>query len=191
MVPHERSIAALARGPMFGWLRRLAPNGKRDVAVNSRFHLARPLASGKTDVVDLASRRQALQGSAAARLHRLRCPSKESSMFAVRYLSRLAATGLAIFLCFGGDRAEAIYDVEPGEISGKPGTLIRVWPLKSGGPGNSNAFRFLYRSTGPKGEVIPVSGAIFIPTGPAPSGGRNIIAWAHPTSGVALSWPRH
>jgi acetyl esterase/lipase len=107
-------------------------------------------------------------------------------MFAVRYLSSLAATGaFAVFLSFGGDRAEALYDVEPGEISGKPGTLIRVWPLESGGPGNSDAFRFLYRSTGPKGEVIPVSGAIFIPSGPAPSGGRNIIAWAHPTSGVA------
>ena len=57
-------------------------------------------------------------------------------MFAVRYLSRLAATGaFAMFLSFGGDRAEALYDVEPGEISGKPGTLIRVWPLESGGPG--------------------------------------------------------
>jgi acetyl esterase/lipase len=53
------------------------------------------------------------------------------------------------------------------------------------GPGNSDAFRFLYRSTGLKGEPIPVSGAIFIPSGPAPAGGRNVIAWAHPTSGVA------
>jgi hypothetical protein len=48
-------------------------------------------------------------------------------MIAVRYLSRAAATGaFAMFLSFGGDRAEALYDVEPGEISGKPGTLIRV-----------------------------------------------------------------
>jgi acetyl esterase/lipase len=92
---------------------------------------------------------------------------------------------VALFAGFGGDAAQALYDVSPGEIHGKPGTLIRVWPLESGGPGNSDAFRFLYRSTGLKGESIPVSGAIFIPSGSAPAGGRNVIAWAHPTSGVA------
>jgi acetyl esterase/lipase len=106
-------------------------------------------------------------------------------MFAVAYLSRFAATGaFAVFLSFGGAWAEALYDVKPGEIPGKPGTIIRVWPLESGGPGNSDAFHFLYRSTGLNGESIPVSGAIFIPSGPAPADGRNIIAWAHPTSGV-------
>ena len=104
----------------------------------------------------------------------------------VRSLTRLAAgTAFAVFLSFGADRTEALYDVGTNEIPGKSGTLIRVWPLKGGGPGNSDAFRFLYRSTGPKGETIPVSGAIFIPDGPAPAGGRNVIAWAHPTSGVA------
>jgi acetyl esterase/lipase len=90
-----------------------------------------------------------------------------------------------MFLSFDVEPAEALYDVEPSEISGKPGSIIRVWPLESGGPGNSEAFRFLYRSTGMKGEPIPVSAAIFIPSGPAPAGGRHIIAWAHPTSGVA------
>ena len=107
-------------------------------------------------------------------------------MHAVGYWSKLAATGaFTVFLSLGGDPAEALYEVKPGEIPGKPGTIIRVWPLEGGGPGNSDAFRFLYRSTGPKGETIPVSGAIFIPSGPAPTGGRNVIAWAHPTSGVA------
>jgi acetyl esterase/lipase len=96
---------------------------------------------------------------------------------------------LAVFLSLGGggDAAEALYDVSPGEIPGKPGTIIRVWPLPGGGPGmggNGDAFRILYRSTSPSGKPIPVSGAIYIPSGPAPAGGRNIIAWAHPTSGV-------
>jgi alpha-beta hydrolase superfamily lysophospholipase len=50
--------------------------------------------------------------------------------------------------------------------------------------GMGDAFRILYRSTDPSGRPIPVSGAIYIPNGPAPAGGRNIIAWAHPTSGV-------
>ena len=107
-------------------------------------------------------------------------------MLAIRCLSRFAATGVfALCLGLSGDPAEALYDVEAGEIAGQPGSIIRVWPLESGGPGNSDAFRFLYRSTGLKGEAIPVSGAIFIPSGPPPAGGRNIIAWAHPTFGVA------
>ena len=93
----------------------------------------------------------------------------------------------AFAMCLGlsWDPAEALYDVEASEIAGQPGSIIRVWPLESGGPGNSDAFRFLYRSTGLKGEAIPVSSAIFIPSGPPPAGGRNIIAWAHPTFGVA------
>jgi pimeloyl-ACP methyl ester carboxylesterase len=44
-----------------------------------------------------------------------------------------------------------------------------------------------YRSTSPSGQPIAVSGAIFIPPGPAPAGGRDVIAWAHPTSGVVES----
>jgi acetyl esterase/lipase len=110
-------------------------------------------------------------------------------MFASGFLPRLAAIGVvsAIFSLGAGDSAEALYDVSPGEIPGKPGTIIRVWPLEGGGPGmggNGEAFRILYRSTDPSGRPIPVSGAIFIPSGPVPPGGRNIIAWAHPTSGV-------
>src|SRR3989337_4229167 len=89
---------------------------------------------------------------------------------AIRCLSKFAATGVfAMCLGLGGDRAEALYDVNPGEIPGKPGSIIRVWPLESGGPGDSDAFRFLYRSTGGKGEPIPVSGANFLPAGPAPA----------------------
>jgi acetyl esterase/lipase len=104
-------------------------------------------------------------------------------------LPRLATTGiLAAFLSLGaGGAAKALYDVSPGEIPGKPGSIIRIWPLEGGGPGMGgmgDSFRILYRSTDPSGRPIPVSGAIYIPNGPAPAGGRNIIAWAHPTSGV-------
>ncbi|MBC8013219.1 MAG: alpha/beta fold hydrolase [Methyloceanibacter sp.] len=97
------------------------------------------------------------------------------------------AAKAAVALCFGLgliDEARAVYDVKSGEIPGKPGSIIRVWPLEGGGPGGGDAFRILYRSTGLKGEPIAVSGAIFIPPGAPPAGGRNVIAWAHPTSGV-------
>jgi len=50
---------------------------------------------------------------------------------------RLATTGaLAVLLSFGGGGAAgALYDVSPGEIPGKPGSIIRIWPLEGGGPG--------------------------------------------------------
>jgi hypothetical protein len=101
---------------------------------------------------------------------------------------RLAA-GAALALCLSlgfGQEARALYDVQPGEVSGKPGSIIRVWPFAGGGPSGagSTAFRILYRSTGLDGEPIAVSGAIFIPPGAPPAGGRDVIAWAHPTSGV-------
>ena len=68
-------------------------------------------------------------------------------------------------LCVSLQEARAIFDVQPGEASGKPGSVIRVWPLEGGGPSGagSTAFRILYRSTSPSGEPIAVSGAIFIP----------------------------
>jgi hypothetical protein len=80
------------------------------------------------------------------------------------------------------DEAKALYDVQPGEASRRqPGSIIRIWPLEGA---SGTAFRILYRSTSPSGEPIAVSGAIFIPPGPAPADGRDIITWAHPTSGV-------
>ena len=94
-------------------------------------------------------------------------------MLGVGCLVRLAAGGaVAVFLSLGGAYAEGVYDVKPGEVKGKPGTVIRVWPLIGGGPDNSDAYRFIYRSTGLKGEAILVSGAIFIPSGPPPAAGR-------------------
>jgi acetyl esterase/lipase len=74
--------------------------------------------------------------------------------------------------------------LETAEASQGPGSIVRVWPLEGGGPGDSEAFRILYRSTGLNGEPIEVSGAIYWNPGSAPAGGRNVIAWAHPTSGV-------
>ena len=66
----------------------------------------------------------------------------------------------------------------------KPGQILRIWPLEGGAPGNARAYRIRYGSTGLKGEPIVVTGAIIFPSGPMPEGGRDVIAWAHPTTGV-------
>ncbi|GLS43113.1 alpha/beta fold hydrolase [Methylobacterium brachythecii] len=64
-----------------------------------------------------------------------------------------------------------------------PGTLLDSQPLGNA-PSGAAAYRVLYRSIGLQGEPIAVSGAIIVPAGPAPAGGRPVVAWAHPTTGV-------
>lgn len=75
------------------------------------------------------------------------------------------------------------YDASASDLIGKPGTIIRQESV-SGAPSDSLAYRVLYRSTSFDGQPIAVSGLIIIPTTPEPVGGRKVIAWAHPTSGI-------
>ena len=94
------------------------------------------------------------------------------------------SAALVLGLCLVPLGAEAdMPDVKPGDLPGKPGTIIAVSPIEGAGAG-TKAFRVIYRSTGLDGESIPVSGVFYIPAGPAPAGGRDVIAWAHPTTGV-------
>ena len=77
----------------------------------------------------------------------------------------------------------AFYLASREELAGRPGTLIRAEPMQ-GAPDNAAAYRILYRSTGLHNEPIAVSGIVVVPQGPIPMGGRPIVAWAHPTTGV-------
>lgn len=64
--------------------------------------------------------------------------------------------------------------------------LISAVPL-TGGPSGALAYRIRYYSTDTQGRRREVTGAVMTPDGPAPAGGRDVIAWAHGTSGVAES----
>jgi acetyl esterase/lipase len=80
--------------------------------------------------------------------------------------------------------AEAeFYQASEQVIPGRSGTLIRQEPMR-GAPLGAKAYRVLYRSTGLRGESIAVSGVVVVPPGPAPAGGRPIVAWAHTTTGI-------
>jgi alpha-beta hydrolase superfamily lysophospholipase len=68
--------------------------------------------------------------------------------------------------------------------AGDAGAIIRSEPLR-GLPAGTQGWRVLYLSTDPEGKAIAVSGSVFAPVGPAPAGGRPVVAWAHPTTGVA------
>jgi acetyl esterase/lipase len=77
----------------------------------------------------------------------------------------------------------AFYRARPSETAGQPGTLIRQ-ELMDGAPLGATTYRVLYRSTGLDDQPILVSGVVIVPPGEPPPGGRPIVAWAHPTSGV-------
>lgn len=68
-------------------------------------------------------------------------------------------------------------------LAGQPGTLVRQQAM-DGAPLGAAAYRVLYQSTGLKDEPIFVSGVVVVPRGDPPPGGRPIVAWAHPTSGI-------
>jgi pimeloyl-ACP methyl ester carboxylesterase len=90
----------------------------------------------------------------------------------------------ALLLSIAPARAQtAFYDPPKSMLDGQPGTLVRQ-ELIDGAPLGATAYRVIYRSIGLKNEPIFVSGVIVMPQGKPPSGGRPIVAWAHPTSGV-------
>jgi acetyl esterase/lipase len=104
-------------------------------------------------------------------------------------MSRLRAI-LAAFLCAaavvlpaGAHAQTPFYHATAQELAGPPGSLIRSEPMMFA-PAGAQAYRVLYRSVGMRGEPIAVSGVIVVPPGPAPAGGRPVVAWAHPTTGV-------
>src|ERR1700744_4153205 len=93
-----------------------------------------------------------------------------------------------VVLCMlaGADAAEAqtaFYRAPASEIAGAPGTLVRQ-ELIDGAPRAAPPPRALYGPPGLDNQPIAVSGVVIVPPGDPPPGGRPIVAWAHPTSGV-------
>ncbi len=91
---------------------------------------------------------------------------------------------VAVLGCAGPIRKPDAFYTPPSPIpAGKPGDVLRVEPA-DGAPDGARAWRILYRSTGMKGEPEAVSAVLVVPDAPAPEGGRSVVAWAHPTTGV-------
>ena len=70
----------------------------------------------------------------------------------------------------------------PAQDIGFAGKLISAEAM-AGAPEGTRAYRILYWSTGLDGNPVEVSGVVIAPRGPPP-GGRPVVAWAHPTTGV-------
>jgi acetyl esterase/lipase len=99
-----------------------------------------------------------------------------------RWLLKLSLL-LPVLLIAGCARAMSLDPDRLARMPGAPGTVLWRQPIL-GAPDGAAAYRVLYRSTGLDGHGISVSGLVVIPVGLAPPGGRPIVAWAHPTTGV-------
>jgi acetyl esterase/lipase len=90
---------------------------------------------------------------------------------------RILAAALALMA------SAALTSASRAEEAGFAGKLISAEPMP-GAPEGARAYRILYWSTGLGGRPVEVSGVVIAPRGPAPPGGRPVVAWAHPTTGV-------
>jgi len=69
-------------------------------------------------------------------------------------------------------------------ITNPPGSIVSATPFRIAVPG-AKAWRVIYRSSGVNGEQVVDSGVIVAPVGMPPPGGWPVVAWAHPTTGIA------
>ncbi|MBC9033639.1 alpha/beta fold hydrolase [Sphingomonas sp. JC676] len=73
---------------------------------------------------------------------------------------------------------------DPVVARAAPGDVVSSMPI-GGAPDGSAAYRIRYRSTDKDGRAIIVSGAVIVPIGTGPAGGRPVVVWAHGASGIA------
>ncbi|MBC3839430.1 hypothetical protein GXW82_02085 [Streptacidiphilus sp. 4-A2] len=96
-----------------------------------------------------------------------------------------ASTGALSEQCAAGVRvgpAGADFYNPPSPLpAGAHGEVI--WARRVAAPAHAEACRILYLSTLHDGRRVAVSGLVVWPTGKAPRGGRNVVAWAHGTVG--------
>jgi dipeptidyl aminopeptidase/acylaminoacyl peptidase len=70
--------------------------------------------------------------------------------------------------------------------SNRPGTLIKDQRVAASGV-DGTAYRVMYVSRNEAGKAVAVTGLVFVPERPAPSGGYPVVSWGHGTNGMADS----
>jgi uncharacterized membrane protein HdeD (DUF308 family)/acetyl esterase/lipase len=107
---------------------------------------------------------------------------------AIGAVAALVLAGGATVVSISVNRAQpgepgAFYDLPSPLPEGEPGTIIRQ-EVVDGYVDGATTYRVLYLTEGFDGAPTAVSGMIFVPDGPAPAGGRPVVAYTHGTVGV-------
>lgn len=131
-------------------------------------------------------------GSVVVRGGRVIATGTGSTPRPIRWTAALAAlalalvgAGISVALHQSGPTHPGPFYAAPSPLPhGPPGTLIRYELIPHFYPG-ALTYRVLYKSTGFDGRPTAVSGLVVVPEGPAPRGGRKVIAFTHGTVGVA------
>ena len=69
-------------------------------------------------------------------------------------------------------------------VTNPPGSIVSATPFRIAISG-ARAWRIVYCSSGVNGEQVVDSGVIVAPVGTPPPDGWPVVAWAHPTTGIA------
>ena len=100
-------------------------------------------------------------------------------------LALAAVAGLVLALGAAGSARPGPFYAPPRPLpAGPAGTLIREQEIPNLYPG-AKAYRVLYKTTGLDRSPAVASGLIVVPNGPAPRGGRPVVAYTHGIVGVA------
>lgn len=130
--------------------------------------------------------------AAGMRLGDLRATDASTSRWRLGARSTIAVLGVLVALLVAGvsivvNRAQpdgpGDFYSAPDVLPGPPGTVIRsevVEPFLDG----ATTHRVLYVTSGRDEEPITSSGLVIVPDGPAPEGGRPVMAFTHGTVGI-------
>jgi alpha-beta hydrolase superfamily lysophospholipase len=104
----------------------------------------------------------------------------------ITFVTTIALSALILVSCGSTSTNvfnSTFYDAPASIPAGAPGTVVRSETMNAPFP-ESQAWRVMYTSSGINGEPIVVTGMVFAPTTPVPAGGRPVVSWAHPTTGI-------
>ena len=97
----------------------------------------------------------------------------------------LAGVAFALFVNSTDPPGPGEFYAAPSPLpGGPPGRIVRTEEVDDPPPG-SREWKILYLSRSYTGRPTAVSGLLFVPTTPAPEGGRKVVVSTHGTIGVA------
>lgn len=109
-------------------------------------------------------------------------PSRRTGLLGALLLLVLT-TGTVVIVWLQPEPVDAFYRPPDNLADAAPGELLRVEPFTRGVPDGVRGWRVLYRSVGPVGEPVAVSGLVLEPMDA--DGPRPLVAIAHGSTGVA------